>query len=420
MNPIRSGAGPEKQKLYYGWFIVISGFFLLMCSAGSGFYSFGVFIKPLEDEFGWSRSQIALTISIFLMVNGLAAPIAGRLVQTMGPKKVICISALGSSLTFFLIGFSRNLYMFYSLYALLALNMVGISYIPVSTLVTQWFDRRRGTAMGLVYMGISAGGMIFAPLIGQVNLLFGWRYAYLFLSLFVLAVAVPIGFFVIKEQGPWDSQTRSDRQNATVTNDPEDAEAGKPLGQILATRAFRWISLTFFLGAMAMMAMLQHQVAMMSEKAISYMAASTALGITSGMGAVGKLCFGRMTESFPLKWIVTACYAFQAAGVLLLMSLSRPYLIWIYALVFGFGMGGVLVLQPLAVGQYFGLKSFSVVLGGITFCQSLGASLGAFSAGLMYDYLGNYQLAMLLFLILYAASVFSIFMAGEPRTGEKE
>ncbi len=419
-----------QTKVFYGWFIVAAGFVLLMCFAGSGFYSFGVFIEPLEAEFGWSRTEIALTISIYLLVSGMASPIVGRLVQTMGPKKVICMGAFGSSLCFFLISLSKNLLTFYLLYALLALTIIGIGYIPISTLIACWFDTRRGTATGLVYMGISAGGMIFAPLIGRISLLFGWRQAFIFLGLFVLVIAVPIAFLVIKER-PGDSSTelviikprdiapRSVCHKSEFAADELSKETDNSLKEIVSTVSFRWLAITFFLGGMAMLAILQHQVAIMCEKGISYIAASNALGITSGMGGVGKFCFGRMTESMPLKWVVTICYVIQAVGVLFLFYLSSEYMVWGYAAIFGFGMGGVLVLQPLAVSGYYGLKSFGIVLGLISLGQQLGASFGAFSAGVLYDYFGSYHFAMLLFLGIYAAAVFSIFMAGNARERQR-
>ncbi|WP_319406255.1 MFS transporter [uncultured Desulfosarcina sp.] len=425
MNIKQASIDIPKPKTFYGWFIALAGFMLLFCFAGSGFYSFGVFIKPLEVEFGWSRSAITFTISIYLMVLGLAAPVAGRLVQTIGPRKVMCIGAIGAGACFFMISFTRNLFFFYVLYALLALNMIGIGYIPVSTLIANWFYRRRGTAIGFVYMGISAGGMIFAPVIGQINMILGWRHAFVFLGLLVWFLAVPIVIIVIKES-PYDCGLLPYGDMPAVEDEPPSSAHGnqKPvcisdssrsLKESLSTKAFKWIVVTFFLGATAQMAVLQHQVVLMSGKGISYGTASTALGITSGMGGLGKFCFGWLTESLPFRWVVVLCYTLQAIGIMILLNLNTPSLIWFYAVIFGFGMGGVLVLQPLIVGQFFGLTSFSMLLGIITLGQSFGAAIGAFSAGLLYDHFGNYHHAMITFLIIYAMAICSIFMAGKPK-----
>ncbi|BBO74491.1 hypothetical protein DSCW_19080 [Desulfosarcina widdelii] len=165
---------------------------------------------------------------------------------------------------------------------------------------------------------------------------------------------------------------------------------------------------------MAQMAVLQHQVAIMAEKEISYGLAAAALGLTSGMGGIGKFCFGKMADLFPIRWVVTSSYLLQCLGIFILLNVGSNLTIWIYAMIFGFGMGGILVLQPLAVGQFFGLKSFSVLLGIISLGQSCGAAIGAYSAGLIYDHYHQYHPALITFLIIYSLAMTSILITGKP------
>ncbi|WP_170302198.1 MFS transporter [Desulfosarcina widdelii] len=399
----------SKTNSYYGWYVVAAGFIILFCFAGSGFYSFGVFIKPLENEFGWSRSAIALTISIYLLVNGCVSPFIGRLVQSIGAKKVMLFGASGAGLCFVLISFIQDILYLYILYALLAVHLVAMGYIPVSTVIAGWFERNRGTAIGLAYMGLSAGGFVYAPLIGHINVNYGWRISFVFLGILIWVVAIPLSIFIIRE--------KTDDSEPVF---PEKIPFGKRTKDSLAfkdallTSSFWGIVITFFLGAMAQMAVLQHQVAIMAEKEISYGLAAAALGLTSGMGGIGKFCFGKMADLFPIRWVVTSSYLLQCLGIFILLNVGSNLTIWIYAMIFGFGMGGILVLQPLAVGQFFGLKSFSVLLGIISLGQSCGAAIGAYSAGLIYDHYHQYHPALITFLIIYSLAMTSILITGKP------
>lgn len=413
-------------RTYYRWYVVAAGFIILFCFAGSGFYSFGVFIKPLENEFGWSRSAIALTISIYLLTNGLVSPFIGRLVQSIGAKKVMLFGASGAGLCFVLISFIHDIRCLYILYALLAVHLVAMGYIPVSTVIAGWFERNRGTAIGLAYMGLAAGGFVYAPLIGHINVTYGWRISFVFLGVLIWVVAIPISIFIIREKMD-DSDTvfseeipfgkrAKNRVRFEKKNDSFLCKDSIAYKDALLTSSFWGIVITFFLGAMAQMAILQHQVAIMAEKGISYGLAAAALGLTSGMGGIGKFCFGKMADLFAIRWVVTSCYLLQCLGILILLNVGSNFTIWIYAMIFGFGMGGILVLQPLAVGQFFGLKSFSVLLGIISLGQSCGAAIGAYSAGLIYDHFNQYHHALITFLIIYSLAMASIMIAGRPMT----
>lgn len=398
-------------RTYYGWYIVAAGFVILFCFAGSGFYSFGVFIKPLENEFGWSRSAIALTISIYLLINGCVSPFIGRLVQSIGAKKVMLFGASGAGLCFVLVSFIQDILCLYILYALLAVHLVAMGYIPVSTVIAGWFERNRGTAIGLAYMGLAAGGFVYAPLIGHINVTYGWRTSFVFLGILIWVVAIPLSIFIIREKAEDRDTVFSEKISFGKRTENSIA-----LKDALLTSSFWGIVLTFFWGAMAQMAVLQHQVAIMAEKEISYGLAAAALGLTSGMGGVGKFCFGRMADLFPIRWVVTSSYLLQCLGILILLNVGSNLTIWIYAMIFGFGMGGILVLQPLGVGQFFGLKSFSVLLGIISLGQSCGAAIGAYSAGLIYDHFHQYHPALITFLIIYSLAMTSILTTGKPMT----
>jgi sugar phosphate permease len=414
----------SKSRFFYGWRIVAAGFVLLFLFAGAGFYSFSIFIKPLEDEFGWPRASIALTMSIYFIIGGCAGPLVGKLIQVYEEKRIMLISAVGAGACYMLVSLTRSLGYFYAVYAFLALMSCGMGVLPVSSLLAKWFDKRRGTATGLAMVGISAGGLILAPVMGKITLYMGWKFAYVFIGLLVWILAIPLVLFVIKDS-PSELGLITDGAAADINQDEQIshhtatpvlpvADHEWTMGEMLRSRAFWWIVASFFLAPMAQMGVLQHQVPIIAAKGISQATAATALGLIAGIGGLGKVSFGRISEMLPFQWAVVICFGLQALAVFMLLYFQAIAVVWIYVVIFGFAMGGLVVLMPLTVGHFFGLGGFGLILGSIWMVQALGGALGTYSAGLIYDAFGDYQFAFYVFIAAYIIAIIAIFMAGKP------
>jgi len=425
---ISLGASPG-NKIFYGWRIVAACFILLFCFGGAGFYSFSIFIKPFEAYFGWARSQIALAGAIFLLMNGTVQPLYGRLCQKIGPKKVLIIGCLTSGVSFFQITLIKSLWSLYLVYAILSLTLSAITFVPVSTLLSVWFERRRGTAIGLAYIGISAGGLVMSPIIGAIIGRFGWQYTFIMLGILMWVLALPVTLLIIKDNpadlglspdgdpplAPLSGDTlKAGGSNKSITGE------GWPLGQALKSGQYWWIVTAFCLVSVGYMGVLQHQVPLISEKGIPYAFATIALGMISAMGGLGKFGLGRLTESIPFKWVMVICFSMQIIGLTLLLNLHSMTTLSLYAIFFGFGMGGVIVLQPLAISRYFGLASFGILLGICQLFHSIGSSMGSFLSGLLYDHFGNYQQALMVYIVLYFIGIAAVFLAGKPRKYKKD
>jgi sugar phosphate permease len=410
----------QKTKIFYGWWIVAACFVLCFLFAGAGFYSFSIFIKPLENEFGWGRADISLTMSIHFIIGGLIGPLVGKLTQTYGSKKVMTLGAIGTGFCFMLVSLTQSLWYFYTIYAVLALMLCGIGIIPVSSLLANWFHKRRGTATGLALTGISAGGLLLAPILSFITSSFGWKASYLFLGLLVWAFALPVIGFVIKGDpavigvAP-DGEVREDAsvgiENSVLHYDSQ----GWPSGAALRSKAFWCISASFFLAPLAQLGILQHQVPLISDTGVTEATAAVALGLTAGIGGLGKMSFGRISEILPFRYVVTLCFGLQALAVFLLLHIHTAAMIWVYVGIFGFAMGGVIVLIPLAVGHFFGLVSFGVLLGILWMVNALGGAMGTYASGLIYDFSGSYDYALYAFIAAYIVAILGLFLAGEPR-----
>jgi len=421
--------GRRGRRVFYGLWVVAGCFVLLFLFAGAGFYSFSIFIKPLESEFGWSRSAISLAMSIYMLVHGIAGPFVGHATETHGPRKVMTLFALLAGGCFIGVSFVSSLWSFYLAYTLLSLGTTGIGFIPVSSVLARWFVRRRGTAIGSAMVGIAAGGLVMAPLVSLIISRFGWRAAFVLMGLLVWVLGLPVTLFLIKGS-PAELGLRPDGDEPGTGTAPDPqaalagassgaeaggAEAGWPLRAAIRTPTFFWIAAAFFLGPLAQMGMLQHQVPLIVEAGISQAMAASALGLTAGLGGFGKLCFGRISELVPFRFAIMLCFALQALAVLVLFHAESIAMVWVYVTLFGFAMGGVIVLLPLAVGHFFGLAAFGVIMGTLSLILAIGNASGALLSGLIYDFLGSYRYAMIAYVCLYAIAAACIFLTGRPR-----
>lgn len=423
-NTTISREDSSDNKIFYGWWIVAACFVLLFCFGGAGFYSFSIFIKPFEEYFGWVRSEIALAGAIFLLMNGAAQPLFGRLCQKIGPKKVLIMGCLSGGVSFFLVTLTKSLWHLYLAYAVLSLTLSAITFVPISSLLSVWFERRRGTAIGLAYIGISAGGLVLSPIIGAITERFGWQQTFMMLGILMWILALPMTLFIVKDNpanlglspdGDPPLTPLAGDTFKTAGSGKSITEEGWPLGQALRTGQYWWIITAFCLVSVGYMGVLQHQVPLISEKGIPYTYATIALGIISAMGGFGKFGLGRLTESFPFKWVMVICFSMQIIGLLLLLNLQNMAILSLYAIFFGFGMGGVIVLQPLVISRYFGLASFGILLGVCQLFHSIGSSMGSFLSGLLYDHFGNYQQALMVYILLYLMGITAVFFAGRPK-----
>jgi len=414
--------GTERRGLFYGWYIVAACFLLCMLFAGAGFYSFSIFIRPLEAQFGWSRGAIAMTMSIYLVVSGLAGLPIGKFIGRFGPKAVMTVCALGSGACFLMVSLTFSLWYFYLVYGVLAVMVCGIGVIPVSSLMTNWFSRLRGTATGITMVGVSTGGLVLAPLVGMITARFGWNMAFVVIGLAVWIIALPTVRLVIREHPREMGLLPDGRTGAEAPadehfdGDPPPAAEGRPADEVFRTRRFWFIFASFFLASLSQMGILQHQVPMLMELAGTTEAtAAAALGLTAGVGGAGKICFGRISDTWPFRSVVALCFGLQAAAVGMLLFFEFPAMVWIYTAVFGFSMGGIIVLMPLVVGHYWGIVSYGVLLGAIWIANHLGGAIGTYINGLAYDFTASYRFPLYLFLAAYVLSVIVFFLAGKAR-----
>ena len=405
------------RRVYYGWRIVAVSVLLTALSSGSAFYAFGLFVVPFEEDFGWSRGQVSGAISLHFLLVGLSGPFAGRFMDRGSARTLIVVGIALASASYLALSMASDLWALYTLWAVLAVGTALFGVVPVGVLIARWFHRRRGMATGIAMVGIGLGGLVLAPLTGAVIDRFGWERAAVFLGLLLIMLPIPFVLLIIRNT-PADLGLLIDganRQGGAATRGADDAtELVWRTTDALRTPAFWFVGGAFFLASTATVGVLQHQAAFMRDYALAPTIAALGVGVTSGVGAAGKLAFGFLADRFPVRYAALLSFGCQTAGLILLLLTQQTWALWTYVVLFGVGMGATVVLVPLLVAEVFGTRSFGTLFGSVNAVQGLGLAIGPLAGGLIFDAFGSYALAFEASLLLYLGAAVLVFAARRP------
>ena len=196
------GARVTRQgRIFYGWWIVAVCFLSLFVFAGTGFYIFGIFLKPLMAAFpSWSRTTVSLAFTLYFVTMGLASPIVGRITDRYGAKRVIIAGGFITGVGFCLLSMTTSLWYFYLIYAVISIGLAAHGIIPATALVGNWFTKRRGRATGIAIAGIGVGAIAFAPTAGFLINSLGWSLSYIVIGVAAWLLIVPAAALVLRER----------------------------------------------------------------------------------------------------------------------------------------------------------------------------------------------------------------------------
>lgn len=413
----------EGERFFYGWFIVGILFFISLIDGGFT-YIFSAFLKPLAQEFGWTRAETAGAFSLYLLAAGLSLPFWGWLADHYGVRLVFILSALIDGLALVLLSHIQRLTTFYVLYFLLGIGLGGIGPVTVGKAVSQWFVAKRGRAMGVALIGAGLGGLVLVPLTGLLIEEFDWRIAFQGLAFLALGGMLPLVWFFLmntpaeKGLAPLGQELHTQSSSSLAMEGSESAEDWT-LQEALRTTTFWLLGVSFCLGLMAAAAIHAHMVAFLQDSGLSLEFASTVAGLTIGMTMGGRFFVGWASEhSRHIHWLLSLCLVLHAIGLGFFLHFDTLGLGALVGFVpfFGLGYGGLVVLWPLAVGHDFGTRAFGAIAGMVgTVALTFGGAVGPVVAGALYDRTGSYSLAFKSCIVVFLIGAMAAFVTKEPR-----
>ena len=392
-NPPDTGA---KSKLFYGWVVAIAGAVVVL--AASNFqYTFGVFVQPLIDKFGWSRTAISGCASIRSLAGGTASPVVGVLSDKYGPRKFI----LGG---IFLVGsgylLASRITSLWHMYIFLSL-FIGIGgmilFIPAVSIATRWFGGKATLANGIVMSGFGFAQIILPPVATYIILKFGLEACFILLGITAWVLGSAAWHFIRIPPGEVNVlQPESFKHVSPETNAAlPEVKRQYRLSEILRNKTFWLLFVIFMVVASCYQMIIIHIVAAAIDTGITYEAAAVILTLSGITCTVGRLAVGFVANKIGNKTTLSICLAIQALLLYPLAGASDLVVFYAVTAIYTLGYGGVAPLIPALAGEYFGTRQIGSIFGVLTIAYTSGAAIGPLVAGYIFDITGSYYIAFL-------------------------
>jgi len=393
--------------------VLAACFILNMFGRGLG-DTYAVFLLPLEREFGWSRSQVTGVYSLYLLVNGLTAPLVGMLFDRLGARWVYGAGTLCLGAAFFLASGLVSLWQYYVLVgALVGLGVSLNGMVPGSALLARWYRARLSTALGIAFSAVGVGTIVFVPLAQFLVTYYDWRLAYRLMGGLLLLLA-PVVILVV----PWRRIMAGNPELRSESRARAEGGGWTPRAA-LRTPVFWGLSAVFFCTATGMFTVVVQLVAFFIDAGYSPLTAATAFGVLGMMSAGSIMLSGILSDRFGYRQIVTVSFIGTASGMgilLLIPAYPSAILLALFVAVFGMCMGVRGPIVSSVCAKYFAGSHVATIYGSIYSMNALGAGAGSLIGGLLHDLTGGYRLAIAFALVFIGLAATPFWLVRDLRT----
>ena len=360
--------------------VAATAFLSLFSLVGLSFYGLPFFYDFMVKDLAFFEGSRAAVTSgnAFgkIIIGPLFGFLAGWIIDRFGPRRLMLAGILMGG--FALIGLSQMtaLWMFYFFYLFNALGYVCGGPLPNQVLLTRWFDKARGKAMGFAYIGIGVGGMVVPQLARWLNSQFGWHRGLMTLGVLMIVIAAPM-VWIVKEQ--------PEGYKASVAAPP------LPIGEILKQPAFYLLAIGSMCSIGAVGGTNQHlKLFMSADLKYTQETAANVISLVLASSIAGRLLMGWLADRLPKKYVMLLIYTLVSTAIPLLYFVSAPNVIYLFAVVFGVAFGGDYMIIPLMAAELFGLKVMGRVMGIILTADGLAEALAPMLVGRLYDLSKSY------------------------------
>jgi len=415
----------QRLPVFYGWIVLAC----LCCAGfarqGPAVATLSIFVEPLTREFGWSRTALSGAVSLGGVLAALVAPLVGPVLDRQGSRLVLCAAVLVNGIALMLLSLTGSLLVFYLLFCVARMNWAAPFDLGLYGALNNWFVRRRAFASSVATLAQQVG-LVAMPLIAQVAMLdAGWRAGWLAIGATTLVVGfVPTWLLLVRRPedlglAPDGLAARTDGADGARAARVAAAEPAFSRRRALGTGAF-WLLLIYTALVFPVQAGVSlHQAPYLIERGIDPTIAATIVSTFSLMSAVATVACGLLPRRVPIRYPLAAVGAILTLGVVLMLDIRSAGQGYLAASVFGFAIGAILTLVPVAWADYFGRTHFGAIRGIALSAQVLAQAAGPLLSGALRDITGDYQLALESFAVLAALSVVAALTARQPRVGPR-
>tara|TARA_Y100000590_G_C15697441_1_gene1005631 strand:+ start:413 stop:1762 length:1350 start_codon:yes stop_codon:yes gene_type:complete len=401
--PPRKSQGEYRFGIFYGWWIVAVS--TLASTIQSAFFNIGAqaLVLPIIREFETTRTAVSVAFSLRRLEGGLTGPLEGYLIHWMGPRPYMVTGWIIFGLGFIAIGLCQNIYQFYGAFLMVTLGQSVAGFLPIVTVLVNWFDKWRGRAIAIYQLGGSIGALL-VPVFAWSILNLGWRETTIGVGFLVIVLGVPIALMMHahpEDYGylPDGAQLGEEIDNGT---DAQDVYVNESILNALKSRNFWFLGFAHSAGITAWGALQVHQIPALVDIGIPELAAAGIVSYTLVISAFGRLAGGFLGDFLGTKKITAAAFIFQGIAVMILAFADTNAEVMIFATIFGIAFGTRGTLMTVLRAEVFGRQNFSRLAGLMDPVSSLSVLIAPIFAGIIFDTSGSYQFAFLVLALVNA------------------
>lgn len=399
----------KNQTVFYGWFVVAACFSLTLILGGTG-WSFGVFFKPLENDFGWSRTLISSGFTAFWIGNAISVMIGGRLADKYNPRPILLTCALLVGLGVSLCSQIHSINQL-RIFLFIAGLGAGANWSVPSATIQRWFHERQkaGLALGIVVSGVGVGALIFAPLINHLIISYGWRSAYLITGLLFFSIIVASSLVV--KRGPTEVAASSKQETSTLKS---VSTQGWVTRRVVTNPAFIGITFTVCATISSFHVLSVHLIPQAIDVGISPTAAATAVGLMGGVSVPGRIMGGLISDRIDWQKMLAIATFGMGLSIIWLIFLKATWMLYGFVFFYGVCHGSRVPAQVGIIGEFFGIRSLGELIGITTAISILVGAFAPYMAGFIFDTTGGYLGAFIVVLVLLLSGGFIATLIKKP------
>jgi MFS family permease len=388
----------NKPRFFYGYVIVIAAFLVFVSMYGS-FFCYGVFLKPILMEFGWSRASMSGAYALAMIIHGILGIFMGNITDRIGPRIVIAVCGFFLGLGYILMSQVQSIWQLYLFYGVIIGIGVSGGWVSLLSTVARWFSLRRTVMSGIVLTGTGVGSLIIPPVATWLIEIYSWRTTFIILAIALLLIVAVAALLLKKDPSqmgllPYGVSSDNPSRSRPV--------AGYTLKESSRTRQFWLVCSAFACFGFAMFAVNVHITPHTADLGYSAVVAAAVLSSAGISSIVGRVLIGHIADRIGNQRMMIIGMLLLTVDLFCLVVFRDIRALYALAVIFGFAYGGIGSSESPLIARLFGLKSHGLIFGISDFFFTLGASIGPVVAGYVFDITGSYQLAFLFGAIIAA------------------